>query len=61
VLLAGKSDGVSPSEDVAKTTLAKIAALARERPLVYLPSHDPQSEERLVNRSVLAIEKAGLC
>jgi len=61
LLLAGKSDGVSPSEDVAKTTLAKIAALARERPLVYLPSHDPQSEERLVNRSVLAIEKAGLC
>jgi glyoxylase-like metal-dependent hydrolase (beta-lactamase superfamily II) len=61
LLIAGKSDGVSPSEDVAKTTLAKIAALARERPLVYLPSHDPQSEERLLNRSVLAIEKAGLC
>jgi glyoxylase-like metal-dependent hydrolase (beta-lactamase superfamily II) len=60
LLVAGKSDGVSPSENVAKATLAKIATLARERPLVYLPSHDPQSEERLVNRSVLAVEKASL-
>lgn len=55
MLLAGKVDGVSPSVDVAKTTLAKIAALATEQPLVYLPSHDPESEERLLNRSVLAI------
>lgn len=55
MLLAGKVDGVSPSVDVARTTLAKITALAREQPIVYLPSHDPESEERLLNRSVLAI------
>ena len=55
LLIAGKVDGVSPNENDARATLAKIAALAKERPLVYLPSHDPQSEERLRNRSVLAI------
>jgi hypothetical protein len=49
-------DGVSPSVDIAKATQAKIAALAKEQPLVYLPSHDPESPERLTNRSVLTIE-----
>jgi len=56
MLLAGKIDGVSPSVDIAKATHGKIAALAKERPLVYLPSHDPESPERLTNRSVLAVE-----
>ena len=55
LLLDGKVDGVSPSVDVAKATQAKIAALAQEQPLVYLPSHDPESPERLSNRSVLGI------
>ena len=56
MLLDGKVDGVSPSVDVAKATHAKIVALAKEQPLVYLPSHDPESPERLTNRSVLAVE-----
>jgi len=55
LLLSGKVDGVSPSEDVARATMAKIAALAKDRPLVYLPSHDPRSPERLLSRSVLEI------
>jgi hypothetical protein len=33
--------------------LSKIVALAKERPLVYLPSHDPESEERLVRELVI--------
>jgi glyoxylase-like metal-dependent hydrolase (beta-lactamase superfamily II) len=56
MLLDGKVDGVSPSIGVAKMTHAKIAALAKERPLVYLPSHDPESPERLTNLSVLTVE-----
>jgi N-acyl homoserine lactone hydrolase len=56
MLLDGKVDGVSPSVDIAKATHAKIVALAKEQPLVYLPSHDPESPERLTNRSVLAVE-----
>ena len=47
LLLAGKVDGVSPDPQVAHATHAKILALAAERPLVYLPSHDPDSVRRL--------------
>jgi N-acyl homoserine lactone hydrolase len=53
LLLAGKVDGVSPNESIAHQTSNKILALAKERPLVYLPSHDPESEDRLINESVL--------
>ena len=47
LLLAGKVDGVSPNPGVARQTHAKILSLAAERPLVYLPSHDPNAERRL--------------
>jgi glyoxylase-like metal-dependent hydrolase (beta-lactamase superfamily II) len=53
LLLAGKVDGVSPDPEVARRTNARILALADERPLVYLPSHDPESAMRLTDRSVL--------
>ncbi len=53
LLLAGKLDGVSPSEAVSRETMGKIVTLAKERPLVYLPSHDAASEERLVKESVI--------
>ncbi|MHB1674107.1 MAG: N-acyl homoserine lactonase family protein [Acidobacteriaceae bacterium] len=53
LLLAGKVDGVSPDEAISRQTLSQIVALAEERPLVYLPSHDPESAERLAQRSVL--------
>ena len=43
LLLAGKIDGVSPNQRVARRTHARILALAQQRPLVYLPSHDPES------------------
>lgn len=56
LLLAGKVDGVSPDPRVARRTLARILALAQDRPLVYLPSHDPESVTRLAQHSVL---KAG--
>ena len=56
MLLDGKVDGVSPSVGIAKATNAKIAALAKEQPLVYLPSQDPESPERLSDRSVLTVE-----
>ena len=49
LLLAGKVDGVSPDEEVSRETMKKIVALAKERPLVYLPSHDPEGAERLRN------------
>jgi N-acyl homoserine lactone hydrolase len=56
LLMAGKIDGVSPNEDVARNTLAKIITLAKQRPLVYLPSHDPLSAERLLNGYVIVAD-----
>lgn len=53
LLLAGKVDGVSPDEEVSRATLVRIRELSRERPLVYLPSHDPESEARLESGATL--------
>jgi N-acyl homoserine lactone hydrolase len=47
LLIEDKVDGVSPDEEVSRRTLGKIRELARERPIVYLPSHDPESAARL--------------
>lgn len=58
LLLSGKVDGVSPDEAVSRGTMANIVALAKEQPLVYLPSHDPESEDRLVHESVMKVEAA---
>jgi len=56
LLVEGKVDGVSPEIDIARGTLSQIAALAEEQPLVYLPSHDPESAVRLQQESVLRAE-----
>jgi len=50
LLVQGVVDGVSPDEGVARQTNQRILALAREQPLVYLPSHDPQSADRLARQ-----------
>ena len=44
----GKVDGVSPNETLAGETLAKTRKLAAQVPLIYLPAHDPQAAERLL-------------
>lgn len=46
-LLAGRVDGISPHEAPAIATMAKLAALAAERPTLLLPTHDPGSADRL--------------
>jgi N-acyl homoserine lactone hydrolase len=51
LLIAGKVDGVSPDESVSRRTMRRILTLSREHPLVYLPSHDPDAEERLTRLS----------
>jgi N-acyl homoserine lactone hydrolase len=47
LLVEGVVDGVSPDEEVSRQTLGRIRELARLQPLVYLPSHDVDSEARL--------------
>jgi N-acyl homoserine lactone hydrolase len=46
-------DGVAPDERAARETLHRIRELARERPLVYLPSHDPEAATRLDARQIV--------
>ena len=46
-MLNGTIDGVSPNESEAGATLAAIREFCAQRPTVYLPTHDPQSAERL--------------
>ena len=36
-------------------TMQNILSFASQRPTVYLPTHDPNSEERLKNKETLSI------
>jgi N-acyl homoserine lactone hydrolase len=49
LMLAGRVDGISPDDDAARETLRRIRLLAEQEPLVYLPAHDPDSADRLLN------------
>ncbi|HLE03116.1 MAG TPA: N-acyl homoserine lactonase family protein [Anaerolineales bacterium] len=46
-LLHRQVDGISPDERLALRTIDNILQLSRERHIVYLPSHDPESVLRL--------------
>jgi glyoxylase-like metal-dependent hydrolase (beta-lactamase superfamily II) len=54
LMLVGRVDGVSGDDDVAGATLRAIRHLAKDRPTVYLPTHDPESAARLASRSLVA-------
>ncbi|MEP6896763.1 MAG: N-acyl homoserine lactonase family protein [Chloroflexota bacterium] len=54
-LLRKIPDGVSPDPNQAVDTMQKILSFAKQRPTVYLPSHDPNSELRLKNRQTLSV------
>jgi glyoxylase-like metal-dependent hydrolase (beta-lactamase superfamily II) len=49
-MLEGWIDGVSGDDDVAGATLRAIRQFASTRPVVYLPTHDPESATRLAGR-----------
>jgi glyoxylase-like metal-dependent hydrolase (beta-lactamase superfamily II) len=46
-------DGISLNADITLATMDRILSLARERPLVYVPSHDVDSADRLAQIDVL--------
>ncbi len=46
-------DGVSPNAKVARQTLARIHEYVQTTPTIYLPSHDPNAEERLATRQIV--------
>lgn len=47
LLLDDVVDGVGPDPSAARASLGRLRTLLRERPTVYLPSHDPDSVRRL--------------
>lgn len=53
LLLDRKLDGVSSNGQVSHLTMDRILSFAHEQPLVYLPSHDPDAENRLKLLSTL--------
>lgn len=53
LMLEGAIDGVAPDEQAARETLRRIGELARRRPTVYLPSHDPEASKRLEQRQAV--------
>lgn len=59
LMLAQHIDGVSLDASASRRTLQRIRQLAEQVPLVYLPSHDPESAMRLENQTV-AIVRSGV-
>jgi N-acyl homoserine lactone hydrolase len=53
LLIKRTPDGVSPRASVAIDTMDRILGLADSRPLVYLPTHDPESVDRLTEKRTL--------
>ena len=53
LLIKRTPDGVSPRASVAIDTIDRILRLADSRPLVYLPTHDPESVDRLTQKRTL--------
>lgn len=47
-------DGVGPNPRAAKETVERIHEFTRQRPVVYLPTHDPDSAARLEARQAVA-------
>ena len=55
LLLERRPDGVSPRPRIALATMDAILRYARSEPTVYLPSHDPESVERLEGGATLDV------
>jgi len=53
LLLAGKVDGVAPDPAAERDSHRRILGLATRRPMVYLPSHDPDAARRLAEREAI--------
>lgn len=51
-MLRGKICGVSAKAKGACETIQNIQRFTATEPAIYLPSHDPDSERRLVNNEV---------
>lgn len=53
LLLDGQLDGVGFDQERHRATYANVLTYAAKEPIVYLPSHDPESENRLNRRQIV--------
>jgi N-acyl homoserine lactone hydrolase len=53
LMIDGAVDGVTPDVRGASESLGRIREFARQRRVVYLPSHDPKAAQRLDARETL--------
>jgi glyoxylase-like metal-dependent hydrolase (beta-lactamase superfamily II) len=53
LLVKNIPDGVSPKASKTLDTMKKIRDLSKIEPIIYLPTHDEESEERLIKKRVL--------
>lgn len=53
LLLSGKADGIGMDPQAQLDSHKKILAYAEQNSTIYLPSHDPESKERLVKRTLV--------
>lgn len=53
LMLDQQIDGVAPNVREAQQTVLRIRQLAQTKPTIYLPTHDPESGERLVDRKIV--------
>lgn len=59
LMIDGVADGVSPAVEAARSSLRRIQEFARQRWVVYLPSHDPDSGQRLEQRRAVDMSAKG--
>jgi len=52
LMLAEQVDGVSLDRQTARRTLERVHEFCRQAPTVYLPSHDPDTPDRLANQQL---------
>ena len=56
LMLDQKIDGVSLDAQASRRTLQRILQLAEQTPVIYLPSHDPQSALRLAHKTAAIVQ-----
>jgi glyoxylase-like metal-dependent hydrolase (beta-lactamase superfamily II) len=56
-LIEQKVGGASPHEAISLRTVQTILRYVQERPTVYLPSHDPESWERLAKTVTVGVDE----
>jgi glyoxylase-like metal-dependent hydrolase (beta-lactamase superfamily II) len=58
LLIRNIPDGVSPRASKTLETMLKIRDLAKMEPIIYLPTHDEKSENRLIEKTVFTRERS---